>query len=101
MTAAKAVVEPCLGRIEIDRSTADEFQQHVVQPEVRPPLRSGTLLGVGVVGALVDDREAHVLEPGTRSDSGSGRPWLHSLSRAALAVAAGAALEVDAERCIG
>ena len=34
---------------------------------------------------------------GTRSDSGSGRPWLHSLRRAAPSPPGGA-LEVDAER---
>ncbi len=94
----EAVVEPPLGGFEIDRTVPDEFQQHVVQPE----LLRVRAAGLGVIGALVDDPEPHVLEH---------RHALRQRQRAAVApqleasradiVVAGSALEVDAERGVG
>ncbi len=94
----EAVVEPPLGRFEIDRAIADEFEQHVVQPEL-PLVRSA---GLGVIGALVDDPETHVLEHGyalRQRQRTAVAPQLET-GRAGI-VAAGAALEIDAERSIG
>ena len=52
----KRRLEPSLAAVEIDHAAVRTLQQHVVQPDV------GAALRLDLVGALVDDAEAHVLQ---------------------------------------
>ena len=61
----------------------------------------GGILRLDVIGALVDDAEAHVFQHGTRSDSAMGRLWLKTLRPALVGSAPKLAVKLDAERMLG